>query len=128
MDSTFGARLRGLRRSKGLTQEKLASLCGMTSKTVQNYEASRHAPVNIGYIRKMAKALGVTVNYLLGDDKERYDLEQTPQQHAQDIIDEVTWLFGGKKLTDKEKSDLIRKIDHVYYTTVSAVNKNKEGD
>lgn len=56
--------LRQLRREKDFTQEKLASIAGVTTRTISNYETIPGSLKSAKYatVSKLAKALGVTVD------------------------------------------------------------------
>ena len=61
----FGARVKELRKSKGITQEELAQRIGLTSKsTICKIErGQRLTPIPV--VAKIAAALGVSVSELL---------------------------------------------------------------
>ena len=58
-----------LRKSKGISQEYLASAIGVTQGAISAYETGRWEP-SITTIKKMASILGCTVDDLLEDPKE----------------------------------------------------------
>lgn len=53
------------RRKKKLTQEQLANLCGLTKSKLAKYE-NVSIRMRISEIEKMSKALGVSVDFLIG--------------------------------------------------------------
>ncbi len=57
---SFSKNLRELRKKKGLSQEKLAELTGVTPKTLSYWE-NGHNSVTFGKIPKLAEALNVPV-------------------------------------------------------------------
>ena len=60
-------RLRELRRARGLSQEDLARLLGVSGYTVTRWEAGHMVP-NARHARQLARRLGVSVDDLrLGD-------------------------------------------------------------
>lgn len=66
----LAARLKGLREDRGLTQEQVSSLAGLSTKTYQRYEKGmlkRDRPLNPEYLTlaKLAKALTVGLSELL---------------------------------------------------------------
>jgi len=61
-----GARLLALRKAAGLTQAELARLVGETQVNVSFWERTDKPPRS-DVLPRMAKALGVTVEVLLGD-------------------------------------------------------------
>ena len=57
--------LRGIMRQKGITQSWLADQTGIPEATVSRYLSGVHSP-KIEYVAKLAAAIGVSVDYLLG--------------------------------------------------------------
>ncbi len=68
----FGRRLRVLRAAKGLSQNKLAEILGVSASTVALYENSFRMPSYDALI-KIADYFGVSTDYLLGNDKQSDD-------------------------------------------------------
>ncbi|MCL2322738.1 MAG: helix-turn-helix domain-containing protein [Oscillospiraceae bacterium] len=60
----FGSRVKELRKSKGLTQRKMADILGITERNYQRYEAT-NSPSNENLL-KMANFFKVPTDYLLG--------------------------------------------------------------
>ena len=58
-------KLRKRRVAKGLTQFDLAMRSGVPDRYISRYELGKSLP-NTDHLRKLAKALGVTTDYLLG--------------------------------------------------------------
>lgn len=61
----FGERLRELRRGKGLSQERLALLCGLDQTYLSGIERGRRN-VSLVNIHRIARALGLPARDLLG--------------------------------------------------------------
>lgn len=61
----FGERLRVLRKQKGLTQEELAKLSGISVHCIASYELNTRSP-KIPTIIKLALFFGVSSDMLLG--------------------------------------------------------------
>lgn len=62
----FGNRLSLIRKEKGLNQEQLAEMLGVTRQTIYKWEASITYP-DVDKLCDIAKKLGVTTSYLLGE-------------------------------------------------------------
>jgi transcriptional regulator with XRE-family HTH domain len=60
----FGALIKAARKSKGVSQEKLAELAGCTPVFVSNIETGRHLP-NIKLAVDIEKALGLSPGILI---------------------------------------------------------------
>lgn len=61
----FAELLRSLRNKKGLSQEKLGELLGVSNSAICKYE-SRPTPPDGATIQKISDQLGVSCDYLLG--------------------------------------------------------------
>jgi transcriptional regulator with XRE-family HTH domain len=61
---TVGARIRQLRNTRDLTQDELASACGVSRSAVAQWETDRAGQLR-GNISRIATALGASVEYLL---------------------------------------------------------------
>ena len=63
----MGENLRYLRKKQGLTQAELATLSHVPRICIVRYEAGEHQP-GMDNARKLAAALGVTVDELIGKE------------------------------------------------------------
>jgi len=63
--STITKNLRKLRETKGLSQEKLARLADVANNTIIKIEAGKNKNPTLETLRKIAKALGVSVDELI---------------------------------------------------------------
>ncbi|MBI3610908.1 MAG: helix-turn-helix transcriptional regulator [Nitrospirae bacterium] len=61
----FGARVRMLRTKKGLSQEAFADLCGLHRTYIGAIERGERN-ISLENIEKIARALGVSVQFLFG--------------------------------------------------------------
>lgn len=64
----FGSRLRQLRKDRKLTQQQLAELIGVKNSVISFYEVGERTP-SPDVLRKLALALHVTADYLLGIER-----------------------------------------------------------
>lgn len=64
----FGSRLRQLRKDRKLTQQQLAELIGVKNSVISFYEVGERTP-SPEVLRKLALALHVTADYLLGIER-----------------------------------------------------------
>jgi transcriptional regulator with XRE-family HTH domain len=74
MSKEFKDRLRQTRESRGLSQAELASKTGMQPAAISHFETGQRSP-SFENLRKLADALSISVDYLLG----RIDEEQHGQ-------------------------------------------------
>ena len=66
--TNFSDRLKKYRHEKGMTQQELADLLGVSNKTVSRWESEGGYP-DIGMLVPLARALGVTVDDLLDGER-----------------------------------------------------------
>ena len=64
--SRFGERLLSLRKERGWSQPKLGEAVGTLGDIIGRYERGDMTP-SVEVARRLARALGVTVDYLVGD-------------------------------------------------------------
>lgn len=69
---SFADQVRKRREKLGLSQSDLARLLGTDPSHVAHYEAGRREPT-FGNAVSMARALGVSMDYLAGNEKADYD-------------------------------------------------------
>src|SRR5580693_7155679 len=65
MPENFGERLRSTRESKGLSQAELGQKAGLQPSAISHFESGRRSP-SFDNLRKLADALNVTIDHLLG--------------------------------------------------------------
>ena len=71
------ARLTQARESKNMSQRALADIIGVDPVSMNRWEHGNSRP-DWDNLRKLSKALGVTIDYLLSnDDMELFDAEET---------------------------------------------------
>lgn len=63
---TFGHRLRQARKDAGLSQADLAERIGVQQPWISEMEHGRQGPVSANTLLHLARALGVSTEYLLG--------------------------------------------------------------
>jgi len=64
---TFGEKLLGLRKSRGLSQEDLASLLGVSRQAISRWELGSATP-DIPNLVKICRTFNITADYLINDD------------------------------------------------------------
>ena len=123
----FGERLKNFREQKNLTQEELASLSGISARSIQRYENGTNRP-RVEAAEKMAKALDIQVDVLLGTNdmlvaeaKSKYGYRGAKQ--AQELVEEVSGLFSGGEIADEDLDAMMKAIQDAYWI---AKEKNKK--
>ena len=67
---TFGQRLRQFRELAKLTQSELARRANTPQPVISDVESGRQKSVNLDTARRIARALGVTLDMLAGPEEE----------------------------------------------------------
>ena len=75
MKETFGQRLQRLRKERNLTQEEVAEKIGITPQGISKWENNLSSP-DINILLNLADILGVSVEELLGKEKEKTEVLQ----------------------------------------------------
>ncbi len=97
---TLGERIAALRREKGLSQEALGELVGVTRQAVSKWEADRAIP-DVDNCIAMSRALGVSLARLL-------ELEESDQSEGQDPVS------SPAVLPEEELARLVQRLDERY--------------
>lgn len=91
--TSFGERLRQIRKELGESQEEFAARIGTYKQVLSRYETGERVP-KISLVEKYAKSLGVTVDYLMGGSpqEEAFDsvCRQTGKPFYQIFLDVIT--------------------------------------
>lgn len=66
--SSFGTKLKEVRKAKGMTQKDLASAIGAAHNSVSNWEHDQNEPA-LDVLKKICVVLGVSPEELLGQEK-----------------------------------------------------------
>lgn len=92
----FAQRIKEIRNLKGMSQQQLADKLHVSKSLVSHWENSNRTPPMSGLV-EVAEALGVSVNYLIGDSDEAYEYDSSMSEIAKTIIDrpELRMLFNA---------------------------------
>lgn len=71
-----------LRQIKGMNQDQFAEFCGVSRISIARYEAG--AEISRANAKKIAAACGVSVDYLLNDDKNNAEILQEAAKRIQE--------------------------------------------
>ncbi len=74
IDIAVGGRIRGRRVALGVSQTALAKALGLTFQQVQKYEKGANR-VSASTLVRIARELGVTVAFLVGEEEDTHDRE-----------------------------------------------------
>ena len=109
--SSYGERLMRARKKKELSREELGKLCGITGRTIQNYELGHVTPNRIDVSQRLADVLDISVDYLIYGEKEETELTD---EDKKEILAHASALFAGGKLSDDEQLAFIYELQTLY--------------
>lgn len=109
--SSYGERLMKARKEKELSREELGKLCGITGRTIQNYELGHVTPNRIDVSQRLADVLDISVDYLIYGEKEETELTE---EEKKEILAHASALFAGGKLSDEEQLAFIYELQTLY--------------
>ena len=69
MENTLGKRLAALRREKGMKQDELSEILGVSPQAISKWENDQTCP-DISLLPTIAKTFGISVDELLSGKKE----------------------------------------------------------
>lgn len=116
VNTDFGQEIRDSLKSlmiqRGLTQTQLATETGIPESTISRYLTGVHRP-KVEYVAKMASAMGVSVDYLLGlstssipNEPPRPEIRAliSAYERADAHTKKMIWMQLDLVLTDEEKA------------------------
>ena len=109
--SSYGERLMRARKEKELSREERGKLCGITGRTIQNYELGHVTPNRIDVSQRLADVLDISVDYLIHGEKEETELTE---EDKKEILAHASALFAGGKLSDEEQLAFIYELQTLY--------------
>lgn len=127
---TLSARLKELRKEKGLTLEQMAIDLDTTKVTLSRYENGIREPKN-DTLNLLANYFGVSIDYLFGRTDERYSISIQGQTDVKKALDDVlssfeddeSLLFDGKPMDKNEFDSFLQSLE-----VVLTVAKKKQED
>lgn len=118
-------RLRELREAKGLSQNEVAKLIGVTRTAYLHYETGRYKPVR--KIKELCNLFNVTSDYILGTDVETVDKKEVDKKKPADLekfLNQSEVMFDGEvmKLDEEDRQEIRNALEFIFY---KAKKKNK---
>jgi len=109
MEYNYGERIKAARKAAGLTQEQLASKCGLATITIRQYESGKRQP-RLAQVKDLATATGTTVQKLLDipswvDEKNIWETLDTIDQSGLSKAEIEEWIDQVEDI--RSISDLI---------------------
>jgi len=100
MNETLGKRIGMYRKEKGLKQDELAEMLGVSPQAVSKWENDQTCP-DISLLPQLSKILGVTVDELLSGKAETPAVRLVPEAERKDVRDMMLRIIiedGGDKV------------------------------
>lgn len=134
---TFREKVLDLRGKLGISQKELSEKAGIGKRTLITYEAGERFP-QPAQLYKLAKALGVSPDYLKNDDIQdpSYGLdtmdyiEETRQQYGakdayqvEELLTRNAALFAGGDLSEEAKDAFFQAIMKAYVSCKESAKK-----
>jgi transcriptional regulator with XRE-family HTH domain len=79
LHAEVGQKIRELRLKKGMLQEELARKAGLSPSALSNFEQGRRR-TSLDWLRKIGKALGVSVSDLIPESRTRKPLAESKEE------------------------------------------------
>lgn len=98
----FSEKVRDIRKKLGYSQRELSERVGVSLRSVCSYEAGSVTPRG-AILRKLAEALGVTVEYLLNDEATNPNEGRANEER----VEKVREVFGGRGA--REMAELLQR-------------------
>lgn len=125
---TFGEKIKSLRKSKGMNQQELAAIVGVSHRTIRSWEVEGRYPKQNNLYQKLADALECDVSYLMSENA-AFITEASEQfgsrgaKQAQQILEQAAAMFAGGSLTDEDKTAFMDEIQSLYLDSKKRAKK-----
>ena len=110
----FGEKVRQLRTEKKLSQTELGKLCGLSLRTIRNYEVAGRYPKKREVYSKLAFALGCSINYLLTENEGSDKTDLSSVGRTESLINEISSFFADNEISDDDKDSVMRSLKASY--------------
>lgn len=117
--TTFGEKVRMLRKKKGLTQEALARKAGVSTRTIAGFETENRYPRKRELYGTLADLLGCTRNYLMTDSETSLPrgvtFTSSAGKQVEDAVNTLVFLFRSGQLSETDRDDIFLAITNAYW-------------
>ena len=125
----FGNKIRKLREEHNFTQSHLASLLGISTRTIYNYEKGKLLPKDIKVIKGLTEIFNVSTDYLMENinasimSKQESDFVNSVKdsfgykgkKEAEQLIEKTAAMFAEGILTEEDQDKFFESITKVYF-------------
>ena len=124
--TTFGDKIRKLRKEKKMTQQKLGDMVGVSHRTIRSWEGEGRYPKQSSLYQKLADAFQCQVSYLMNDNETVCLGNDEPSEYAgakqaRQILEQVAALFASGTMTNEDKTIFMDEM-----TTLSGIKKEQK--
>ena len=88
--TTFGDKIRKLRKEKKMTQQKLGDMVGVSYRTIRSWEVEGRYPKQSSLYQKLADAFQCQVSYLMNDNETVCFRNSFPMTNEKESIGEAS--------------------------------------
>lgn len=103
MKSEIAERLKGLRKTRKLTQEQVAERVGIKRSTISNYEIGRRTP-NLHDLKRLAEYYGVGLDYF----------GVATVDEITEILARAREVFNSSEVSTDAKDELYKELAKLY--------------
>ncbi|MFJ7976502.1 helix-turn-helix domain-containing protein [Peribacillus sp. NPDC096379] len=134
--TTFGSRLRDLRKESGISQGDFGKLFSLSESTIGMYERDKRKP-DFNTLEKFANYFGVSIDYLLTGvnntsnpsttksaliEKDEKDIAKRMEEIKKDLSSQDGLMFSGEPLSEEAVESLMEAMEHMVRQT-QRINK-----
>lgn len=123
--STFGDRLRELRRERGMQQRELGELYNLSSSAIGSYERNLREPT-LELLLQLSEYFGVSVDYLLCRTEERLTAKEYKEKDSYELAEFMsghTITVGGVVVSPADKRRICDMATGLFWTRVTGEEK-----
>ena len=117
--TTFGDKIRKLRKEKKMTQQKLGDMVGVSYRTIRSWEVEGRYPKQSSLYQKLADAFQCQVSYLMNDNETVCLGNDEPSEYsgakqARLILEQAATLFASGTMTNEDKTIFMDEMTRLY--------------
>ena len=119
--STFGDRLRELRKERGMQQRELGELYELSSSAIGSYERNLREPT-LELLLQLSEYFGVSVDYLLCRTEERLTAKEYKEKDSYELTDFMNdhiITVGGVVVTEADKQRICDMAKGLFWTRIT---------
>ena len=123
--STFGDRLRELRRERGMQQRELGELYNLSSSAIGSYERNLREPT-LELLLQLSEYFGVSVDYLLCRTEERLTAKEYKEKDSYELAEFMsghTITVGGVVVSPADKRRSCDMATGLFWTRITGEEK-----